>query len=614
MDFYRFSVTSDSVQGTVADPHMATVIDLDYADGIGRPDYSLSVFDSTGKLILTGLDSNIAEDQPGANQGVDMDDLTRGSAGVLDPYLGTVQLPAGSYSLAVSTASVIPSEMQQFQDANPPNPQVRVEPINSVERIAEDRIGSVGGSQVVGAATLPQLMNDPATSGVDSIVPYTLSDIVLFVSQETGYDTNTRSTLDTVNPFTGAKESRNGSFALQHGDIAMRPDGQLFTFSTGPVSGGYNSGNLGDFLFIDTGTGQTTSLGNDNLSAFWITGGNVAATGNAGYQFEAMMFTGNKDTNLFAIGNRIGESTEWAAPPRMCSTCSTPKTARWTGTATIAPTMHAVQGAGTAQREIGPVTVGGVPLTTTVTGMARIEGTTYIVDNTGILYSLSLGNAVATQIIDLNTVFPAADLPDALAALTKVPGSVENGLYANVLIAIEQDGTMFAFFGRDTNNWNGNAAADFTAGSPAPIFVDGNSVVDTGITNVTGLAFSTLQSNLWHTTSDRWSDIGHGVAGVSNGTSWDVPVFDNSRYEQYGNTSLYFGIEDPNDNWANNLLYRDRTVTDVTRAPGGARDVDQPAVQPEGLRARRPARAVLQLLPGHGARELGTVRHRHDAG
>nr|HPM81214.1 GEVED domain-containing protein [Candidatus Anammoximicrobium sp.] len=161
------------------------------------------------------------------------------------------------------------------------------------------------------------------------------------------------------------------------------------------------------------------------------------------------------------------------------------------------------------------------------------------------------------------------DPPDTLAALTKVPTSVENGLYANVLIAIERDGTMFAFFGRNTNNWNGDPAADFTQGSPAPIFVNGNSVVDTGITSVTGLAFSSLQKNLWHTTSDRWSDDGHGIAGVPGQTS-DDPVFDNSRASREGMTSLFFGIEDPNDNWPNNLLYRARTETGGERAPGGA--------------------------------------------
>ena len=40
----------------------------------------------------------------------------------------------------------MPQELQQFTIANPPNPLVRLEPINSVRRIAEDHIGSSGGS------------------------------------------------------------------------------------------------------------------------------------------------------------------------------------------------------------------------------------------------------------------------------------------------------------------------------------------------------------------------------------------------------------------------------------------------------------------------------------
>jgi hypothetical protein len=569
VDFYRFMIRSDSVQAG-AGPPMATIFDLDYADGLGRPDFSLYVFDSQGRLILMGLDSNIAEDQPGPGLGIDMMDLTRGSAGILDPYIGTVHLPAGEYHVAVSTASQIPSQMQQFQLPNPPNPLVRVEPINSIRRIAEDRIGSSGGSQVAGGAPA-QVMDDPSTPAFDSVVPYHLGDIVLFVSQSTGYATNTSSTLATVNPFTGFQTSRNGSFAAQHRDIAMRPDGQLFTFSTGPFSGTANQGNIGNFLFVDTGTGQTTSLNDDGIDTFWRDGaGNVAAAGNAGYAFEAMAFSGNTGTNLYAIGNRIGQQH-----PFNPSTYRENVLYRFNAESGVVVGVgnnregdaRADQGAGTVQREIGEVRwnpgTGLEPLPARITGMEFVGGTLWAVDEAGFVYTVSTSNAVATFRADLADKFGLTSIN--VQGLTRVPTGVENGRYESTLMAITSTGVLHAFYYRNDTSMPGTQEP----GDPAPIFVDGQSSVTTGITNVRGLAFSTLHQNPWHTTNDRWSDPGHGVAGVPGQTSND-PVFDNSRFSRNGGASLFFGIEDPNDNWANNLLYRSRTETGGQRAPGGA--------------------------------------------
>ena len=122
LDFYQFQVQHDSIQMGPSGPDVPYVFDLDYADGLGRPDFALSVFNSNGQLILYGQDSNVADDQGGPNQGADMDDLTRGSAGTYDPYIGTVMLPVGTYSAAVSTKSQIPSQLLQTQIAAPPSP------------------------------------------------------------------------------------------------------------------------------------------------------------------------------------------------------------------------------------------------------------------------------------------------------------------------------------------------------------------------------------------------------------------------------------------------------------------------------------------------------------
>ena len=107
MDFYRFEVTFDSIQNiagfTNSVQHLAAIFDVDYADGLARPNTRISVFDANGNLILFAGDSNIADDQPAALNGTDMDDLSRGSAGVLDPYIGTQELPVGTYYLAISS-------------------------------------------------------------------------------------------------------------------------------------------------------------------------------------------------------------------------------------------------------------------------------------------------------------------------------------------------------------------------------------------------------------------------------------------------------------------------------------------------------------------------------
>ena len=73
-----------------------------------------------------------------------------------------------------------------------------------------------------------------------------------------------------------------------------------------------------------------------------------------------------------------------------------------------------------------------------------------------------------------------------------------------------------------------------------PIFNDAQTSVQVaGVFNVTGLAFGTLDRNLWHTTSNRGGltapDDGHGI---------DVAPFDNSVFLPVpGGRSLYFGNE-----------------------------------------------------------------------
>ena len=257
VDFYELAVNYNSVQSNLFEAlgqgiyHAAVSFDIDYADGTGGPDTQLFIFDSSGRLVLTARDSNIAEDRPGALEGADFDDLSRGSSGVQDPYLGTVELPEGTYYIAVSNNTQIAEEFNQFYETSPANALVRVEPIDALTRIAEDRIGSSGGSNIAASPEIPVLLDTAAAA-----VPYTLSDVTLFVSQNYGYTGTNRCNIATVDAYGGGVETTLGQFQPPVGDIAMRDDGNLFAFTIGPQSVNLpiNDANIGDYLDLDTGT------------------------------------------------------------------------------------------------------------------------------------------------------------------------------------------------------------------------------------------------------------------------------------------------------------------------------------------------------------------------
>lgn len=307
VDFYRFDVTFDSIQNiagfTNPVQHLATILDVDYADGLARANTRITVFDANGNVILHAADSNIADDQPAPLNGTDLDDLSRGSAGTRDPYIGTQELPVGTYYVAVSSDARIPTEFEQFYSPTPANTLFRLEPITSVERIVEDHIGSDNFS----TANPPQV---PVLFDQSTFVPYALGDVVLFVSTDIGGADNGR--LYTIDAFTGAWETTVGDIGRNIGDIAMRQDGLLHSFSvddTFPV----NDEGSGNYLRIDTGNAATTNLGDDAIETWQATTDVPPGEElhDVGYQFHALTY-GNPDiyndggpTYLFAVGNRF---------------------------------------------------------------------------------------------------------------------------------------------------------------------------------------------------------------------------------------------------------------------------------------------------------------------
>ncbi|MFZ4734095.1 MAG: hypothetical protein ACOYK7_16275, partial [Pirellulales bacterium] len=153
VDWYQFALNYEQIQGSSPPPAWSTVFDIDYSDGF-RGDLTLAVFDAAGTLLYVGRDSNVADDQPGTNQGNDFDDLSRGTLGKLDPFLGTVQLPTENptgtratpantaqqlkYYVAVMSNGQLPSQLNATFTSGANNVLVRLEPVTSIRRVVED--------------------------------------------------------------------------------------------------------------------------------------------------------------------------------------------------------------------------------------------------------------------------------------------------------------------------------------------------------------------------------------------------------------------------------------------------------------------------------------------
>ncbi|WP_417391247.1 Ig-like domain-containing protein [Gimesia sp.] len=233
VDFYQFDITIEDIQSiagvNAGGKTWATVFDIDYADGLGRADTTLSVFDSSGRLIFVSRESNVEDDQPGVGQGADADDITRGSFGTQDPYIGSVHLPeAGTYYVAVSSNTRLATALEATYNGSNSNALVRLEPINSLQRIVEDHIGSQGYSSN-GVDIEPDTpLFDITDGGISThVTGFDLSDVVLFTTNGTN--------LSTVDPQLGDYETDVGdisgtnSTAYTHiRDIVMRSDGRLF--------------------------------------------------------------------------------------------------------------------------------------------------------------------------------------------------------------------------------------------------------------------------------------------------------------------------------------------------------------------------------------------------
>ncbi|NLX97861.1 MAG: matrixin family metalloprotease, partial [Rhodopirellula sp.] len=280
VDWYRFTLDYQGIQDIPGindgGKTWSTVFDLDYADGLSRPDATLAVYDSAGRLIFVSRESDVEDDQPG-DPDADFDDLTRGSVGKLDPFIGSVQLPEGNgqtYYVAVSSNRYLPAALNAVFDGTNGRELVRLEPINSIQRIVEDHIGFQGytsGDRLLGDTAEMEpvakngMFNITSAGALDTHVrPLELRDVTLY--------TLTRRDLHTVNPQTGestettdnagwAGDFVNGNTSsgwlpttsAEATDLVMRSDGRLYTVVAGQI------------YEVQTGT-SSTSVGTRTLA------------------------------------------------------------------------------------------------------------------------------------------------------------------------------------------------------------------------------------------------------------------------------------------------------------------------------------------------------------
>ena len=567
IDWYQFSLQYDLIEaingfnsaGKTASDHFQ----IFYADGLARPDTTLSVFNSAGQLILISRDGGVTTSQPPPNDGSGLTDLWSGSSGPLDPYLGSVQLPsatpAGSaftYYVAVSSNEELPTAVSATFGINggtlglpTASNLTRLEPVDSVKRIVEDHIGFTGfvsgdlQNHVIVRPSTPAILPIATTADVaNNVVPSTLSDVTLFTSDAGSFNsTDAFSGTQNYNitnslPYNGAGNS-----------IKMRSDGTLWEYYGTPGT----ANTVGAIVQIDPGTGAVlTTLGNDNIPNVSVPlpnplnieqyDGSVDAFAWGPWTQTLPPVFGGSHYELFeAVGEGFGDfgpessSRLYFANPTNASAA----------TATNTPWGY-----------IGNITGPGVFGFTK--GLEFVGNTLYGVSNAGQFFSVDQNTGRASLIADFSNMTAGfTGLTLGPQNLLNTGSDQPNGSLQNVLFASTAEGTLFAI-----NPTNGALESVFSTGTQTQ-----------GGIPATGIAFSPLDFNLWHPTNMQATAAGHGILPApDNSRQLTIVTTMGSNVDQCasdtssGSMSYYFGLEqyNPNINTGsqNYITYDDASV------------------------------------------------------
>lgn len=576
IDFFRFDVIPDSVRDeAISNPAgplvfeggTPIIFDIDYADDNGGGNTRLAVFNSIGELILFADDSNVTDDRPAGNEpGGDADDKSRGSIGEQDPFIGPVELPAGTYFAAVFSKANLPNSLRFLLQENAGNAdETRLEQVNSIRRIADERFLQFADEQLdddqptasepiynlFDEDTLFDSIFTPQDPSQINRVPWDLTDVTLYVSTDEGIAGNSQTLIRTVDAFSGLTETVVGprvTGVQPVGDIAMRQDGELFAFAVGPVTGGVNDDNTDDYLLFNTGDGSRTSPGTTGINTFNINmdGNSEQANNMAGFGFQINaigyystsnaggIFVGDRNFDGDQVINPMNENilftfnvdTGRAADNAMDIAENMGSRARFEA-GTDRPALGFIDTTGDGSR--GPD--GG--LGGTVTGIAFPDSSTgfdndgFAITDAGGLHAFDPfdqdftdGSVESTFLGDIGAMIGLPGIsfqglaagPDNIEPIADAFGNL-TGRYEEIMFAISEDGILAAI---DVSQVNFNFGAISGSVTPAPIFVDGASFIQLtdedgfNLNNITGLDFGTLTRNLWHVASRHGGDLGHG--------------------------------------------------------------------------------------------------------
>ncbi len=561
VDWYEFDVNYEATQqgGGFA----SITLDLDYADGFSSANLSFAVYSDDGRLVAFGDESNIADDLSAPGEGADLDDLTRGSGGNGDPFLGPFSVPVGTYRVAVFPDSLIPREYGKYLDRGLleefPSEVHKALPNDAVTRVAVDAATGDG----------PLLLEPDA---------FTLNETKLYIS--------TPSNINTVNGSTGALEYVFGNFAplgagpFTIGDYAVRPeDGRFFSIVDNgpPVEIDPETGALipledaGDPIqFFVASTEVEVEEEGDPPVEITTTTVSFEEADNLFIEWEAFTFSegfaGDNASFFWGVGNVDPQDTmSDPAPayadnilytldyftlgrlPEEINPVRNSEDQVFVDPAPMDPEDPNIDGIGGAFSdyvERGRIDANGV-----VTGIAMMNDILFAVDDDGGLYRIDNPFAFGPASDALDPDVPTNEDPPfgpgivttfvgdvgaggiEFAGLTTGPETLQDGEFADLLFAVDTAGAMYAF---DTD---GNLEAVFAG--------DASSTAGGEIAPANGIGFSSLQENLWHTSNFRSTNPGHGAVTPVTEITPNMAQGTNNldTREGPGGSAFYFGQE-----------------------------------------------------------------------
>ncbi len=596
VDWYKFSLDYRGIQYIAGSSNAgniwSAIFDIDYADGLTRPDLTLWVFDSGGHLIYIGGDSNVADDQYDPTLTTSIEKLSAGSAGAYDPFIGPANLVAGvdgggdskTYYVAVTSATTFADVMKSAQ--------TRLEPIDSIQRVVEERVDQGQDMDNAWGDTTSEV--EAAKRLTLTPDEYKLGDVVTYVGTSGG--------IYMIDPFTGDSvlyRSYDGTLPNSN-EIDLRDNGKLYTISR---TGNY----VPDFVEINQGqvTSKVSSISTQISGKWYHLNNTTVVWHDSSYTVQAMT-TSNYGTAYYSVPNFTGTGYGEGFTLSIGTVNGFSQSLYDNQTGAIGDKnvmfLHAANGVGiTTDRTTGDrvyATSGtnqacssSLVMTQftennglrsnneTITAMAQgNDGSFYVVTDAGNLYriqnplsqgwSLSINyHTVGTSVIEvpamryngggprlvyLGTCKNDEGVALNLTGIDAGPRNVEDGTYSNKLFLTSTDNKLRAIVPSEINSVGSIVYS--------PVFVGGKTSV-TIPAGANSITFTSFDYNLWHRTSMENDPVQPSpslvrTTGLAVNGGNEYP---HNKPEQ--GASWYFGMEDPRNT---DTIWRDAQPGSIT--------------------------------------------------